>query len=145
MSALGPITPSSPTDLMRKFLALALVALIAGCATAPTPDELGRVTVVDRRGTPLQSAVLSPDPENPPAVPRAYDDAEIKERSSDANGVFHVDMDDCIWSSDGCYHFRIHRAGFDDFTMVVSKELFPPMLRVEMRDKVADAAPSQTR
>lgn len=133
------------THPMRLLAAVVLLSLIAGCNSAPTDDELGRVLVVDRHGTPLQNAVLTPDPESAPAVPRVYDDAEIKERASDAKGVFHVDMDDCIWNSDGCYHFRIHRAGFEDSTMAVSKDLFPPMLRIEMREKGADAQAPTTR
>ncbi|HEY5228686.1 MAG TPA: hypothetical protein VIJ19_09100 [Opitutaceae bacterium] len=127
---------------MRLFLAVILLSLVAGCKSTPTEDQLGRVMVVDRHGNPLQNAVLTPDPENPPVVPRVFDDEEIKERASDAKGVFHVDMDDCIWGSDGCYHFRIHRAGFEDSTMTVSKDLFPPMLKVEMREKGWDTPPS---
>jgi hypothetical protein len=130
---------------MRVLLAVLLLSITAGCKTTLTDDQLGRVMVVDRRGTPLQNAVLTPDLETAPVVPRVYDDAEIKERASDAKGVFHVDMDDCIWSSDECYHFRIHRAGFEDSTMVVSKDLFPPMLRVEMREKGWDAQAPASR
>ncbi|HZZ18027.1 MAG TPA: hypothetical protein VFE25_01595 [Opitutaceae bacterium] len=123
---------------MRLLTALLLVCLVASCKSVPTADELGRVRVVNRHGDPIQYAVLTPDLENTPPAPHAYDDDEIKQRSSDANGVFHIDMDDCIWESDQNYHFRIHRAGYDDFTMAVSKDLFPPMLKVELREKGSD-------
>jgi hypothetical protein len=123
---------------MRLITALLLVCLVASCKTAPTPDELGRVKVVNRHGVPIQYAVLTPDFESPPVVPHVYDDAELKERSSDAEGVFHVDMDDCIWTSDENYHFRIHRAGYEDSTISVSKDLFPPMLKVELRELGSD-------
>jgi hypothetical protein len=133
------------THPMRVLIAVLLFSLVAGCKTTLTDDQVGRVMAVDRHGTPLQNAVLTPDPENAPVVPYVYDSEEIKERASDAKGVFHIDMDDCIWGSDGCYHFRVHRAGFEDSTMVVSKDLFPPMLRVEMREKGWDAQPAGSR
>jgi hypothetical protein len=123
---------------MRLFLALLLVSLVASCKTAPTPDELGRVRVVNRHGEPIPNAVLTPDPESPPAVPHIYDTDELRERASDGNGVFHIDMDDCIWSSDQNYHFRIHRIGYEDSTITVSKDLFPPMLKVELRELGSD-------
>jgi hypothetical protein len=127
--------------MMRPFLAVLLVALLCACSTAPTPDELGRVMIVDARGVPLQNGVLTPDLEHPPVVSHVYDDDELKDRASDAHGVFHIDMDDCIWESDECYHFRIHLAGYDDAAMVVSRDLFPPMLKVVMQAKTVDTAP----
>lgn len=126
---------------MRPLLAVLLVALICACKTAPTADELGRVMVVDSRGAPLQNAVLLPDFEHPPSVPHAYDDAELRDRASDARGVFHIDMDECIWGSDDCYHFHIHLAGYEDSAMVVSKDLFPPMLRIVLQPRTADTVP----
>jgi hypothetical protein len=48
-------------------------------------------------------------------------------------------MDDCLWPSDDCYHFRVHRSGYEDSTISVSKDLFPPMLKVELTEKNSDS------
>jgi hypothetical protein len=128
---------------MRLLTSLLLLCLVASCKSVPTPDEIGRVKAVNRHGDPIPLAVLTPDFENPPVVPHVYDDDELKQRASDANGVFHIDMDDCLWASDQNYHFRIHRAGYEDSVISVSKDLFPPMLKVELREKGSEDAPAR--
>jgi hypothetical protein len=123
---------------MRSLFAFCVVLILSACSAPSVSKEAGQVLIVDRHGTPIQNGVLMPDDENPPAAPRVYDKWELKDRASDAQGFFHIDLEDCLWSSDGCYHFRIHRAGYDDFTMSVSKELFPPVLKIVMVEKTAD-------
>jgi hypothetical protein len=124
---------------MRVLISITLLLIVSACGSISASKEPGRVVIVDRHGAPIQNGVLTPDEENPGPVPHVYDKYELEERASDAQGEFHVDLDDCIWTSDGCYHFRIHRAGFDDFTMAVSKDLFPPVLRITMVEKTADS------
>ena len=117
-----------------------LLVLLAACSSVSAPKGPGIVVIVDKHGTPLQNGVLVPDEENAPVVPHVYDNYELAEHASDAKGVFHVDLDDSYWNSDGCYHFKIFRTGYDNFSMTVSKDLFPPVLRITMVEKGSDQA-----
>jgi hypothetical protein len=126
--------------LIRLLLApLILAALVSSC-TSPNSIQ-GRVMVVDGYGYPVQGAVLAALDENGNDTPHAFDEYEIRARSSDAHGIFHVDLEDCFWPSDGSYHFRIQKDGFDDVEMSVSRDLFPPMLRVDLKARAPGAAP----
>jgi hypothetical protein len=120
---------------MRALLALVLVALAPACSSTPGAAEGGRMAVVDSLGAPVQGAFLyaMPEDENPPARPEKYTSAERKARTSDAQGMLRAELDDFLWESDHCYHFRVRRSGFEDVTMSVSRDLFPPVLRIEMK------------
>ena len=121
----------------------AALALATACS-APTGDNAGgRIMVVDARGAPLAGAFLSfmPEEENPSARPTQYTTREIREHTSDAQGMIRVDLEDCLWDSDHSYHFRVRRGGYEDVTMSVSMDLCPPVLRVEMRRVETEAAP----
>lgn len=130
------------TRNLRVFITSGLLVLLSACSSVPTAKGPGVVVIVDRHGTPLQNGVLIPDEENPPAVPHVYDKYELAERASDANGMFHIDLDECYWGSDNCYHFRINRTGYNEFTMTVSKDLFPPVLKITMVEKGSEQAPA---
>jgi hypothetical protein len=109
----------------------------------PGSEAEARVMLVDVHGVPVQGGVLTPEEEYPPATPRIYQQDELLARSSDAAGLIHFSLEDCFWKSDECYHIRVHRAGFDDVTMAVSRDLFPPLLRVELRVKGQLQLPGQ--
>jgi hypothetical protein len=123
------------------LVVVCLLVLLSACGSFGTPSGPGVVVIVDRHGTPLQNGVLIPDPEGAQEVPHAYDKYELQQRASDVNGVFHVDLDDCYWTSDNCYHLKIYRTGYDNISMTVSKDLFPPVLKITMVEKGSDQAP----
>ena len=119
----------------RLAAALALAALACACSS-PTRDAAGgRIMVVDARGAPLPGAflVLIPEIDRPSPRPQAYTSGELRAQTADAQGMIRADLDDGLWESDHNYHFRVHLAGYEDATMSVSTELFPPVLKVEMR------------
>jgi hypothetical protein len=91
--------------------------------------------VVDMHGAPIQGAVLVPEEEYTSNTSPGYSDKELEALASNAKGIISFHLDDCLWDSDGCYHFRIHRPGFEDVAMSVSKDLFPPVLRIELKAK----------
>jgi hypothetical protein len=124
---------------LRILFTTGLVVLLCACSSVPKGP--GVVMIVDRHGTPLQNGVLVADEENAPVQPHDYDKYELAERASDAKGVFHVDLEECYWASDNCYHFKIFRTGFENFSMTVSKDLFPPVLKITMVEKGSDQAP----
>jgi hypothetical protein len=115
---------------MRVLAAVLLVALVSACNSEPEAPPHGRIIVVDPSGAPIQGAILIPEPENATATPTRFERDEIKKHASDAKGELPAVLDSCLWDGDGCYHFRVHRAGYVDSAMVVSKDLFPPVLRV---------------
>jgi hypothetical protein len=130
-----PLTRPFPrTPWANLLLALVLSLFVSSC-TSPNSIQ-DRVMVVESHGLPVQGAVLVPTFEDAKDAPPVLDPYEIRARSSDAHGVFHVDLDDCYWASDGCYHFHISKGGYDDVDMSVSKDLFPPMLKVDLKAKV---------
>lgn len=101
--------------------------------------------MIDPSGAPIQGAILIPESENSSAAPSRYDRDEIMSRVSDAQGGLSAMLDLCLWASDGCYHFRIHRAGYEDAAMVVSKDLFPPVLRIVLRPPSSSSNPPRRR
>lgn len=115
------------------LLCFALAALLGACASRGGEPEPSRIVVVTPRGATIQGAVLLPEVENERNAPAPLSPEEIKERTSDAHGQFHVSLEDYLWSSDMCYHFRVVGGGFETVTMAVSKDLFPAVLRIEMR------------
>ena len=129
-----PLTKPLPrTPRSCLLVALVLSLFVASCSS---PNSIrDRVMVVENHGLPVQGAVLVPSDEDSRDAAPVLDPYEIRARSSDAHGIFHVDLDDCYSASDGCYHFRISKEGYDDVEMSVSKDLFPTMLRVDLKPK----------
>jgi hypothetical protein len=135
---------------MRRFprnglLAIAAVAaalLVSACSSLSSSEPQGQVLVVDASGTPLQGAVVLPDPEFPPAESPKMTDSELKEHSTNAQGMILVYLDDFFWKSDACYHFRVRRGGYEDETMAVSQDLFPAVLKIDMRLRIPMTLPT---
>jgi hypothetical protein len=121
--------------------AAALLALAPGCGTWSQTEPNAPVLVVDGSGAPVQGAVIYPDYEYSSGQ-HQYTKAEVEAMSSDANGRMHVDLDDFLWHRDGCYHFIIKRAGYEDATLSLSKDLAPPVIRVVLVPR-STAAPAQ--
>lgn len=125
-------------------VAAALVLLACACNSDSGSATGGRVTVVDARGAPLAGAflVLVPEDDNGSTRPVSYTSWELRDQTSDAQGVFRASLDDCLWESDGCFHFRVRKDGYEEVAMSVSKDLFPPVLRVELKPREQAPAPS---
>ena len=117
------------------ILSLIAAALVSACSSTSGAAEGGRVAVVDALGAPVQGAFLYAvaEDESPSARPEHFTSAELKARTSDAQGMIRAELDDFLRESDHCYHFRVRRSGFEDVTMSVSRDLFPPVLRIEMK------------
>jgi hypothetical protein len=126
----------------RAFAVLALALLLSACGVLSGSDPRGQILVVDGSGRPLKGAVILPDPETAGGLPK-YTDEELKDRSTNAQGMLLVYLDDFYWSGDGCYHIHVHRSGYEDETMTVSKDLIPAVLKIDMRPRVLEAAPSR--
>ena len=120
---------------MRVLLPLALAALASACSTTDEAKPEGRIMVVDARGAPIQGALLMPEEEFQDVDRTRLTKEERDARLSDAQGSIHAELDDFFWQGDGCYHFRIHREGFEDVDMAVSRDLYPPVLRIELKAK----------
>jgi len=125
---------------MRILGALCLVLLLSACNSTPDGGARGAIVVVDGSGAPIKGAVLIPEDEGPTAATPRYVQAEIDARTSDAKGVLPADLDMCLWD-DGCYHFRIHKGGYEDAAMVVSRDLFPPVLRIVLKPPSTSSIP----
>ena len=122
----------------------ALLALVSACSSATHDAGGGPIMVVDAHGAPLPGAFLTllAESENPSARPQTYTSSELKAQTSDTQGMIRADLDDGLWESDHNYHFRVHLRGYEDVTMSVSKDLFPPILRIEMRRLEPEPGPS---
>jgi hypothetical protein len=128
---------------MRILGALSLLVLLSACNSAPEGAG-GTIVVVDGSGAPIKGAILIPEDEGPSGATPKYVQEEINARASDAKGVLPADLETCLWD-DGCYHFRIHKAGYEDAAMVVSRELFPPELRIVLKPPSGSSNPSRGR
>jgi len=130
-------------------IVLSLVPVILGIFLSACGSWGGEakahILVVDARGAPLQGALVLPEDESQSGSPHHYADSEVYGRATDEQGDLHVDLDDYYWPSDGCYHFLVMRRGYEDETMSVSKDLFPALLKVDMRPRVPDANPAPPR
>jgi hypothetical protein len=116
--------------------------LVSACGSMSESDPRGQILVVDGAGTPLNGAVVLPDPEYPSSAPPNYTESELKkDHSTNAQGLILVYLDDFYWNTDGCYHIRVHRSGYEDETMAVSKDLFPAVLKIDMRPRVPTTLP----
>jgi hypothetical protein len=112
---------------------IAWMVLASACASGPGAKTGGRILLVDGLGVPVQGAVVLPEEGDlKPTRQINWPKDEIEARVSDSQGVVRADLEQYYWDSDGCYHFRVLRAGFEDFAMTVSKDLFPPVLKVTL-------------
>jgi hypothetical protein len=116
--------------VVRALAAAVLVSLATACGSVSSPDVNGHILVVDGLGTPIRGAVIYPDYEYSSSRERQYTRDDLVELSSNAQGMINTDLDDFRWDKDGCYHFRIRRAGYEEATMSVSTDLLPPVLKV---------------
>jgi hypothetical protein len=124
---------------MRILLSIALAALLCSCGSLLAPKVNPRILIVDRSGNPVAGAVVRPENEDARDTRETLTDYEIAARTSDAQGMIRASLEDYYWDSDSCYHFRIHRYGFEDFEIAVSKDLMPPVLKIELRDRSGPA------
>ena len=131
----------SPRRRLSSLVPLALAALASACTSAPSPKAAGRITLVDVSGAPIQGALVMPEVEYQNSAPRRDTQDEFEARVSDVNGVVRAPLEDYFWESDACYHFRIHKDGFEDVTMAVSRDLYPSELRIDLRRPQATDAP----
>jgi hypothetical protein len=123
----------------RRLLAAVLAAVaLSSCMSMSGTDSLARILVVDPSGAPLAGAVLYPDYEYSSSPQRDYSRADLESHSSGPQGVISIDLEPYLWDADGCYHFRIRRAGYDDETVSISKDLFTGRLRVDMKPRTPD-------
>jgi len=60
---------------------------------------------------------------------------------SDAQGLVHADLDQYLWESDGCYHFRVRRGGYKNIEMSVSRDLFPQVLKISLEAATPESVP----
>jgi len=131
---------------MHRLLFAALAVLMSACSSMREEKPVARIIVVNEQGLPLQGAVIMPETEeHHSAEVRKLTVEEVQARTSDAQGLVYADLELYFWDSDGCYHVRVHRSGFRDETMAVSKDLFPPLLRITMEAnaKNPDGAPGR--
>jgi hypothetical protein len=127
---------------LRALLPAVLGLLVSACGSMSSNDVRGQILVVDARGAPIRNAVVLPDPEFPPAEPTKYSQSELQEHATNAQGLVLVFLDDFYWKADGCYHFRVHQALYEDETMSVSRDLFPAVLKIDLRPKEPTALPT---
>ncbi len=130
---------------LRACIPVGLALLVSACGSLSSGELRGQILVVDAQGAPLNAALVVPDPEFPPAEAPRFSDSEIKERSTDAQGMVSVYLDDFFWNSDGCYHIRVRRVGYEDETLAVSRDLFPAVLKIDMRPKSPAPPPAPGR
>jgi hypothetical protein len=127
---------------LRGCIPFILALLVSGCGSLSSGDVRGQILVVDSQGAPIKGALVVPDPEFPPAEAPRYTDSEIKDRSTDAQGMVSVFLDDFYWKADACYHIRVRRGGYEDETLTVSRDLFPAVLKIDMRLRVPTMLPA---
>jgi hypothetical protein len=145
-AALGSSRRGALPSLQNSLCALALglmVVLAPGCSSMHAEKPPGRILLVDGRGMPVQGGVVLPDDAeaNAKTSRQLQNDAEDLGWISDTQGLVHADLDQYLWDSDGCYHFRVRRGGYKDVEMSVSKDLFPPVLKIPLERATPDSAP----
>lgn len=112
----------------RVLVIFALSAMVSACGILGGPPPSGRILVTTESGAPIAGAKLVPDEDPQPGQTRPYDDSP----KTNAQGMVTVYLEDFYWDTDSCYHFRVRRAGYDDVTMAVSKDLMPALLKIKM-------------
>ena len=126
--------------MMRLSITIGMILLLAACTSSTNKEEAPALIVIDARGMPIKGALVMPEPdgrESPDPTRLSHD--ELLLRTSDAQGVVHVDLDGYFWPSDGCFHFVATRPGYEAATISVSKDLFPTPLKIKL-DEVSDTA-----
>jgi hypothetical protein len=123
---------------VRALGAAALLALASGCAALSPHEPNAPILVVDASGAPVQGAVAYPDYEYSSSQ-HQYTKGDIEALSSDAQGRIHVDIEDFLWNRDACYHFVVRRAGYEDASLSISKELAPPVIKVVLVPRSGEA------
>lgn len=122
----------------RLLLALFAAAALVSCRSTGSADSLAHILVVDPSGAPIAGAVLYPDYEYNTSPQRDYSRADLAAYTSGPSGIISLDLGGYLWDADGCYHFLIRKAGYDDETVAISKELFSGRLRVDMKLRTQD-------
>jgi hypothetical protein len=123
----------APFGRIRVLGLIGWMVLASACASEPSANPGGRIQLVDGLGVPVQGAVVSPEEGDFKMTRQTnWSKDEIAARVSDSQGMVRADLEQYYWESDGCYHFRVLRTGFEDFAMTVSKDLFPPVLKVNL-------------
>lgn len=122
---------------MRFFLGAFLLVALAGCNSFSSKPNT-RLVVVDHSGAPVAGAVIEPVPEDSKAATLIESQAQFEKDkwTTGPDGMIHNDLEEYYWDSDSCYHFHVHRLGYEDFDITVSKDLMPPIYRIELRDRV---------
>jgi hypothetical protein len=133
--------PDKAGRLMRALACALLVLAFAACSSTVAPRVDPHIVVVDRFGTPIEGALVRPEPEDVKEATLLQNETkpEVRARVSNAQGMIRADLEDYYWETDNCYHFRVHREGFEDFEIAVAKDLMPPVYRIELRDRVEPA------
>jgi hypothetical protein len=129
----------------RVLIPATLAMLVSACGSLSNSDAKGHIMVVDGAGLPIKGALVLPDDETLSGLPHHYTDSEMEGRSTNAQGAVLIYLDDYYWASDGCFHFHVFKNGYEDEAMSVSKDLFPAVLKIDMRPRVPDAAPKPPR
>jgi hypothetical protein len=103
----------------------------------------GRILLVDGRGKPVQGGIVLPDDveTNAKTSRQLQNDALDLGWISDAQGLVHADLDQYLWESDGCYHFRVRRGGYKNIEMSVSRDLFPQVLKISLEAATPESVP----
>lgn len=122
----------------RILVILTAAVLLGACSSLSGDAPSGRILVLDTSGAPIVGARLLPDDDAVHTAPVKYDDSIP---SSDAHGLFVLDLDDYYSWKDSCYHFRVHKKGYVDETLAVSKDLMPAQLKVELKSTASAAGP----
>ena len=121
---------------MRPLLGAFLLFALAACDSFSTRPN-GRVVVVDHSGTPVEGALVQPVPQDVADANQIASQAkfEAENWTTNAQGMIHADLEGFYWDSDSCYHFHVHRVGYEDFDIAISKELMPAVYRIELKDR----------
>ncbi len=124
---------------MRILLSVALAALLSSCGIVSPPQANPRIVVVDHFGNPVAGAVVRPENEDSKDNREKLTDWEIAACTSNDQGMIQANLEDYYWDSDSCYPIRVHRDGYEDFELAVSRELLPLVLKIELRDRYEPA------
>jgi hypothetical protein len=124
------------------LLAAFLIGLSACSVFATKP--VNQILVVDENGAPVAGALLLPEDEEQHSVAVSEGREEDYAQTSGPDGMIAAKLDEFL-RSDDCYHFRIHKAGYEDTTTSVSKDLIPALLKVELRPRPPAPPKGSTR
>lgn len=120
---------------MRVLASILLATLMAACETTSGPAR--RVQVTDAAGNPIAGARFIPEYPEESTTHEFYSEKELETLVSNAQGFVPVDLEVCYWDTDASYHFSVHRAGYEAADLVVSRDLCPPVLKVQLTRIVA--------